>query len=100
MSDASLDLVAALAAGIGIAAFFGWRRSRPLDNPWQQGVIAVLAPVGALLLAFVLAVPAEHFFGLPGLLALTAASIAFGVVGSRWAVRGAAGGGEAVAPDE
>ncbi|HXF94632.1 MAG TPA: hypothetical protein VNI61_00890 [Gemmatimonadales bacterium] len=96
VADLSLDLIAGLGAGIVVAAFFGWRRSRPLDNVWQQGVIAVLAPVGALLIAFILAVPAEHFLHLPGLVGLTVASVAFGIMGSRWAVKGA--GGEAQAP--
>jgi hypothetical protein len=91
MSDASPDLLAGLAAGIAVAAFFGWRRSEPLPNVWQRGVISVLAPVGALLVAFILAVPAEHFLGLPGLAALAFASAAFGVAGSRWATKGSGG---------
>jgi hypothetical protein len=88
MSDASPDLLAGLAAGIAIAAFFGWRRSAPLDNIWQRGVIGVLAPVGALLVAFILAVPAEHFFGMTGLALLALASFALAVAGSRWAITG------------
>jgi hypothetical protein len=32
LSDASLDVTVGLLAGIVVAAFFGWRRSAPLDN--------------------------------------------------------------------
>lgn len=88
VSDASLDLLAGLVAGIVIAALFGWRRSQALDNVWQRGVIAVLAVVGALLVAFLLATPFWHFFGVPGLVVLAAANVAFGIAGSRWATRG------------
>lgn len=88
ISDASLDLIVGLAAGIIIGAAFGWRRSRSLDNDWQRGVIAVLGAVGALLIAFFFAIPVEHFFGLWGLLTLAAAAAALGVRGSRWASAG------------
>jgi peptidoglycan/LPS O-acetylase OafA/YrhL len=88
VSDASADLVAALAAGIALGAVFGWRRSRALGNDWQRGVIAVLGAVGALLIAFFFAIPAHHFFGLPGLIVLAALTAALGVAGSRWALRG------------
>jgi hypothetical protein len=88
-TDPSVDLMAGLAAGIGIAAFFGWRRAQPLENLWQSGVIAVLAAVGALIIAFIFAVPAEYFFGLPGLIVLALASAGAGLAGSRWSTRGA-----------
>ena len=95
VSDASPDLVAALAAGIALGAVFGWRRSRALGNEWQRGVIAVLGAVGALLIAFFLAIPVHHFFGMPGLVALAAIAAGVGVAGSRWSVKGtgSAGGG-------
>lgn len=85
ISDASLDLIAGLAAGIALGAAFGWRRSRALGNDWQRGVIAVLGAVGALLIAFFFAIPAEHFFGLGGLTVLGLAAAALGIRGSRWA---------------
>lgn len=88
VSDSSLDLIAGLAAGIALGAFFGWRRSHALDNDWQRGVIAVLGAVGALLLAFLFAIPVEHFFGWVGLVVLGAASLALGLMGSRWALGG------------
>ena len=80
-------LLAGLAAGVALAAIFGWRRSRGIDNLWQRGVIAVLASVGALLVGFLAAV--AHGIGhLPGLIVWGAASLALGIVGSRWAVMG------------
>jgi hypothetical protein len=53
-------LLAGLFAGVVVAAVFGWRRSRALDNVWQNGVIGVLASVGALLVGFLAAV-ADRF---------------------------------------
>lgn len=89
VSDASLDLIAGLAAGIALSAVFGWRRSQALDDDWQRGVIAVLGAVGALLVAFLFAIPVEHFFGLPGLVMLGLAALGLSLAGSRWATRGA-----------
>jgi NhaP-type Na+/H+ or K+/H+ antiporter len=88
LSDPSGLIIGALGAGLLVGATFGWRRSRPLDNDWQSGVVAVLSAVGSLLIAFFLALPADHFFGAPGLVALGGAAAALGVVASRWAVRG------------
>lgn len=79
-------------AGILIASTFGWRRSRPLHNLWQSGVIAVLSAVGALLVGF-LAVLVHHPLGLAGLLVWAALALGFGVAGSRWAIRGSGTGG-------
>jgi len=81
------DLVAGFIAGIALAAIFGWRRSRAIDNIWQRGVIAVLAAVGAILVGF-LAAPVEHFFGLAGMAVWLILSAGFGVAGSRWATKG------------
>jgi len=91
ISDTSLDLIVGLAAGIVVGAVFGWRRSHALDNIWQRGVIAVLGSVGALLVAFLFAIPAEQFMGLTGLVLLAVLAATLGVRGSRWAARG---GGE------
>lgn len=86
--DAAPDpLLAGLLVGVAVAAVFGWRRSRSLDNAWQSGVIGVLSAVGALLVGFLAAV-ADRFLGLAGLLVWGAASAALGIAGSRWAVRG------------
>ncbi len=87
LADNSLDLVLGLGAGIAIAAGFGWRRSRALENDWQRGVIAMLSVVGALIMAF-LAVPFWHFFRFIGLVFWTLVCLALGFAGSTWAVRG------------
>ena len=84
-------LMAGLLAGVVIAALFAWRRSTPLENLWQSGVIGVLAAVGALLITFLAAV-ADRFLGLAGMIAWGFASVACGVLGSRWAVRAATAG--------
>jgi len=86
--EAAADpLLAGLLAGITVAALFGGRRSLPLENLWQSGVIGVLAGVGALLVGFLAAV-ADRFLGFTGLLVWSAASVALGVAGSRWAIAG------------
>jgi len=95
--EAAADpLLAGLFAGVLVATVFAWRRSRPLDNIWQSGVIGVLAGVGALLVGFLAAV-ADRFLGFAGLLVWGALGVAVGVRGSRWATRGSgeqgAGGG-------
>jgi hypothetical protein len=78
---------------IALAAVFGWRRSHPLDNLWQRGVITVLAVFGTLLIA-ILAVPFWHYLRFIGLLALALASLVLGLTASRWA-RAGAGTGDA-----
>ena len=97
VSDASLNLLVGLFASIGLAAAFGWRRSRALENDWQRGVIAVLAAVGALVVGFI-AAPIHLFLGIAGLVAWTAASIGFGIAGSKWATKGSGDGGRGTGP--
>ncbi|HEV8265841.1 MAG TPA: hypothetical protein VGQ06_12910 [Gemmatimonadales bacterium] len=80
-------LLTGLFAGVALAAFFGWRRSGPIDNLWQRGVIAVLSAVGALLVGFLAAV-AHRLAGGAGLVAWGGASLALGMLGSRWATKG------------
>lgn len=77
-----------LFATIILGAFFGWRRSLPIENVWQRGVIAVLAAVAALLIGF-LGAFADRVLGLGGLIAWALVAAGFGVAGSRWAVHGA-----------
>ena len=84
-------LMAGLFAGIAVAALFAWRRSTPLENLWQSGVIGVLSAVGALLIGFLAAV-ADRFLGLAGMIAWGLLSVACGVLGSRWAMRAATEG--------
>lgn len=83
-------LLAGLLAGVVLAAFFGWRRSRPIENVWQRGVIAVLSAVGTLIVGFL----AEVAFRLGGAIGLTlwgCGSLALGIAGSRWAMHAASG---------
>lgn len=80
-------LVAGLLAAVGVAGACGWYRSSALDNIWQRGVIIVLAAVGALLIGF-LAAPLDRFFGVLGMIVWLALTVAFGIVGTRWAIRG------------
>ena len=86
-------LLAGLLAGVAVAGLFGWRRSRPLENLWQSGVIGVLAAVAALLVGFLAAV-ADRLLGFPGLIAWGVLSAAVGTAASRWAIAGAAAGDE------
>ena len=87
VSDTSLEPLVGLFAAVGIAVFFGWRRSGALENIWQRGVICALAAFGAIILAF-LAIPFWHYLGFPGLAVLLLTSLALGVAGSAWSVRG------------
>jgi len=86
-SVSEIDPTWAILAGLFLAAFFGWRRSTPLENIWQRGVIGVLSAVGAFILA-VLAVPVWHFFQFTGLILLAGLCLMLGLAGNRWAVRG------------
>ncbi len=76
-------------AAIVLGAFFGWVRSRAIDNIWQRGVIAALAAVGALLIGFLAAV-AHGLAGPAGLAMWGVASLMLGILGSKWAVKGSA----------
>ena len=84
-------LLAGLLAGVALAAFFGWRRARPLENVWQRGVIGVLSAVGALIVGF-LAGLAHYVGGTIGLVVWGCASLALGIAGSRWATKDAVSG--------
>jgi hypothetical protein len=84
-------LLAGLLAGVVLAAFFAWRRSRPIENVWQRGVIGVLSAVGALIVGF-LAALAHYAGGTVGLVVWGCASLALGIAGSRWAMKGAGSG--------
>ena len=85
--SAADPVLAATIAGLAVAATFGWRRSRGLDNIWQRGVIGVLSAVGAVIAGFV-AWPADRLLGLTGLVAWGAASFILGGAGSVWATKG------------
>ena len=80
-------LLAGLIAAIGVGGACGWYRSAALDNIWQRGVIAVLAAVGAILIGF-LAAPLDRFFGLLGMIVWLLLNVAFGILATRWAIRG------------
>jgi len=80
-------LLAGLIAAVGVGGACGWYRSASLDNVWQRGVIAVLAGVGAILIGF-LAAPVDRFLGTLGLIVWLLLNIAFGILATRWAIRG------------
>ena len=80
-------LLAGLIASVGVGGACGWYRSAALDNIWQRGVIAVLAAVGAILIGF-LAAPLDRFFGLLGLIVWLLLNVGFGILATRWAIRG------------
>lgn len=80
-------LLIGLFTAIGVAGVCGWYRSAGLESIWQRGVIIVLAAVGALLIGF-FAAPLDRFFGVLGMIVWLALTVAFGFVGTRWAIRG------------
>lgn len=80
-------VLAATFAGLVVAATFGWRRTRALENLWQRGVIEVMAAVGAVLIGFI-AWPVDRLLHIPGLVAWAAMSFIIGGAGSTWAVKG------------
>ena len=80
-------VLAGTLAGLAVAATFGWRRSRALDNIFQRGVIAVLSGMGALIAGF-LAWPVDRLLGMGGLAGWDVLAFAVGVAGSVWSARG------------
>ena len=80
-------VLAATFAGLVVAAAFGWRRTRALENLWQRGVIMVMSAVGAVLVGFI-AWPVDRLLHIPGLVAWSATSFIIGGLGSSWAVKG------------
>jgi hypothetical protein len=85
--SAADPVLAGAFAGLAVAAAFGWRRSRALDNVGQRGVIALLAAVGALIVGFI-AWPVDRLLGVAGLVGWGIASFALSGAASRWAARG------------
>ncbi len=85
MAKDPLGVAMFVTAGVGAAC--GWYRSGALDNVWQRGVIAVLAAVGALLIGF-LAALFDRFFGVLGMIVWLLLTVAFGIVATRWAIKG------------
>ena len=81
-------VLAGTLAGLAVAATFGWRRSRALDNVFQRGVIGTLSAMGALIVGF-LAWPVDRLLGVGGLAAWGVLAFAAGVAGSVWSARGA-----------
>jgi hypothetical protein len=80
-------LVVGIVAAVGVGGVVAWYRSQALENVWQRGVIAVLAAVGACLVGFMAAV-LDRFFGPLGLIVWFLLNVAFGILATRWAVRG------------
>jgi hypothetical protein len=86
--DTAADpLLAGLIAAVGVGGVVAWYRGGALDNLWQRGVIAVLGAVGAILIGF-LAAPLDRFFGILGMVVWLLLNIAFGILATRWAMRG------------
>jgi hypothetical protein len=80
-------LVVGIVAAVGVGGVMAWYRSQALDNIWQRGVIAALAAVGACLVGFMAAL-LDRFFGLLGLIVWLLLNVAFGILATRWAIRG------------
>lgn len=80
-------LTAGLITAVGVGGTCGWYRSFALENIWQRGVIAVLAAVGAVLTGFFAAL-LDRFSGVLGMIVWLACMIAFGIISTRWAIRG------------
>ena len=87
--DTSTDILVGLFAGLTVAAFFGWRRSRGIENIFQRGAIAAIAAFGAVMIGFILAPAADHFLGLVGLIVLGVLLIGGGIAAGLWACRAA-----------
>lgn len=85
--SAADPVLAGAFAGLAIAAAFGWRRSRALDNIGQRGVIAILSAVGALIVGFI-AWPVDRLLGVMGLVGWGIASFVLSGAASRWAMKG------------
>lgn len=83
--DTSVDILAGMFAGVAVAAFFGWRRSRGIENIFQRGVIAALSAFGTLLVGFVLTWTVEGLLGSWGLVGLCILLLAGGVASGMWA---------------
>jgi hypothetical protein len=80
-------LAGGVLTALGVGGMCGWFRSYHLENVWQQGVIAVLGAIGAILIGF-LAAPIDKFFGVVGMSVWLACTITLGVLATRWASRG------------
>lgn len=80
-------LTAGLITAVGVSGTCGWYRSFALENIWQRGVIAVLAAVGAVLTGFFAAL-LDRFFGVLGMIVWLGVTIAFGIIATRWAIKG------------
>jgi len=80
-------LAAGLFTSLGVGGMCGWYRSYQLENIWQQGVIAVLAAVGAILIGF-LAAPIDKFFGVVGMSVWLGLNLVLGILATRWAIQG------------
>lgn len=85
--DTSVDILAGMFAGVAVAAFFGWRRSRGIENIFQRGVIAALSAFGTLLVGFVLTWTVEGLLGFWGLVGLCIVLFAGGIASGMWACR-------------
>jgi len=85
--DTSTDILVGLFAGIVVAAFFGWRRSRGVENIFQRGAISAIAAFGTVMIGFLIAPLVDRFAGPVGLAVAGVLLIAGGVWSGNWAGR-------------
>lgn len=82
-SPHALMLLIGTPAGILAAGFATWSILSPIQNPWRQAMLAMIAGLGSLVCSLV-AWPIHGYFGRGGLLALAAVSgIACLLIGRR-----------------
>ena len=87
MVDTSTDILVGLFAGLAVAAFFGWRRSRGVENIFQRGAIAAIAAFGAIMIGFIFAPLFDRLAGVIGLIVLALLLLAGGFWSGTWAGR-------------
>ena len=90
--ETGTDVLLGLFAAIAVAAFFGWRRSRGVENIFQRGAISAIAAFGSVMIGFVVAPIVDGLFGFIGLGVAGLILMGAGVWSGLWAARGEAGG--------
>jgi hypothetical protein len=78
-SPAALVLLLGTLAAIVAGGAATWKALSPIRNPWRQGVLAMIAGLGAFVVSLV-TWPIDRAFGRNGLLALALAAAALAVL--------------------